>query len=253
MKEQSSTIFLNELIEVFLHNFIYYIPSEIIFDGVLEQLEGQLEDNFFDELSLLDIHEGIAQITNEDAFELNTLLFDKRPLLDKNIFVILEKNLEMVAIVFQFVIEKYLEQLLFYLFISKWLITYFKKYNPNVKQLSIIGAFKLQHENFSVHLKDFYNRFEAFIDINFEPDLLTQKLVTVHFPDLISRYIQSTVKTVNKNTSKINPEIEDNQPKENNKQLEKRTTKKKKQRPQIIDNEIEKMILEGVFKVKMRN
>ena len=68
MERLQANNYLNELIEVFLHNFIYYIPSEIIFDGVLEQLEGQLEDDFFDELSFLDIHEGISQITNEDAF-----------------------------------------------------------------------------------------------------------------------------------------------------------------------------------------
>ena len=253
MEKQAANNYLNELIEVFLHNFIYYVPSEIIFDGVLEQLEGQLEDDFFDELSFLDIHEGIAQITNEDAFELNTLLFDKRSLFEKNIFSLLEKNSEIEATVFQFVVEKYLEQLLFYLFISKWLITYLKKYNPTIDQLSIIGAFKLQYENFSVHLKDFYHNFKAFIDINFEPEFSSKKLVAEYFPDLISRYIKSIDKTVDKNIDDINFNDEDNKPKEEIQPHKESTTKIKRHRPQIIDNEIENMILEGVFKVKMSN
>ncbi|PHQ55825.1 MAG: hypothetical protein COC16_04480 [Lutibacter sp.] len=253
MERLQANNYLNELIEVFLHNFIYYIPSEIIYDGVLEQLEGQLEDDFFDELSFLDIHEGIAQITNEDAFELNSLLFDKRSSLEKNIFALLEIKLEMEARVFQFVIEKYLNQLIFYLFITEWLTLNLKNYNKDDIHISIIGAFKIQHENFNVHLKDFYNSFEALIDINLQPDFSTQKLVAEYFLDLISRYNQSKIKTIEKNTSDINPEINDNQPLEENQQPEKRTSKKKIQRPHIIDTEIENMILEGVFKVKMSN
>jgi hypothetical protein len=253
MERLQANSYLNELIEVFLHNSIYYVPSEIIFDGVLEQLEGQLEDDFFDELSFLDIHEGIAQITNEDAFELNSLLFDKRSSLEKNIFDLLEIQLEMESNIFQLVIEKYFDQLIFYLFITKWLTLNLKNYNKSDIHISIIGAFKIQHENFNAHLKDLYNSFEALIDINLQPDFSTQKLIAKYIPDLISRYIKSIDKTVDKNIDDINFNNEDKKPKEEIQPREESTTKKKKQRPQIIDREMEKLILEGVFKVKIRN
>ena len=116
MKEQSVTTFLNDLVKVFLQNSIFYIPREIIFDGLLEKHEGEIEDSFFDNLSLLDINKGISHFKNEDAVEVNGILFEKRSLLEENIFNLLEKNNDFTPIIYQFTIEKYFDQLLFYLF-----------------------------------------------------------------------------------------------------------------------------------------
>lgn len=86
MKEQSATIFLNDLIEVLLQNFIFYIPREIMYDVILDKLKGEIEDNFFNELSLLNIDKGISHFKNEDALEVNNILFEKRPILEENTF-----------------------------------------------------------------------------------------------------------------------------------------------------------------------
>ena len=91
MEEKSTTNFLRELNEGLLHNIIYYIPSELIFEGVLDQIE-DLPDYFFDELSLMDINKGIYQIDNTDALELNHLLLKKRNLLEKNTFKLVDLN-----------------------------------------------------------------------------------------------------------------------------------------------------------------
>ena len=64
MKKQHTTEFLNSLLAVFLNNFIFYLPSEILFDGVLEQLEGEISDDLFNELSFLEIDKGIAIVQN---------------------------------------------------------------------------------------------------------------------------------------------------------------------------------------------
>ena len=77
----------------------------------------------------------------------------------------------------------------------------------------------------------------------------TEKLVTEHFPDLISRYIQST-KVGAKNTSENITEIENKKDDKKIQQPEKKTSPKRKERPNISDIEIEELILKKVFKVK---
>jgi hypothetical protein len=76
MKQHSIPNFLNELVEVFLHNLIFYIPSELIFHGVLDQLEEELPDDLFDELSMLGINKGIYGFFNEDGLEISQRLFE---------------------------------------------------------------------------------------------------------------------------------------------------------------------------------
>ena len=65
-------------------------------------------------------------------------------------------------------------------------------------------------------------------------------------------FVKATNKSIaDKDVNKINSNVENKKHPEENLPLKKKTTPKKKQKPQIIDNEIEKMILEGVFKVKV--
>ncbi len=143
MKEPINMTYLNDLIEVFLHNLIYYIPSEIIFDGVLEQIEEEIEDNFFDELSIFDNFNGISNINNEDALEINTRLFEKRSLFEQNIFKLIEKNKVLTTAEFQFIIDKYFDQLILYLFLTEWLTENLNKYHKSNLNFTIVGAFKL--------------------------------------------------------------------------------------------------------------
>ena len=250
MKEQQNTFFLNEMIETFLHNFIYYIPSEIILDGVLEQIENEIEDDFFDELSIFDNYNGIGIFNNEDAIEINTRLLEKRSLLEQNIFKLLEKSTELSSSEFQFIIDKYFDQLILYLFLTKWLTDNLKKYNKEVLHIALIGAFKLQHENFNAHLRDLYTNFENLIDLEKEHDFSIVNFVMIHVPNIVATYSKILDKISDKNTTE-QIEGHHNQELENNKQLKKKISKKKKVRPQINDSEIEKLILERVFKVKI--
>ena len=253
MEEQINKTFLNELIAIFLHNFIYYIPSEIILEGVIEQIEEEIEDDFFDQLSLFDNYIGIANINNEDTLEINTRLFEKRSLFEQNIFKLLEKNNVLSPFEFQFIIDKYFDQLILYLFVTKWLIDNLKKYNKGKIHLALIGAFNLQYENFNAHLRDFYTNFGNLLDLEKEHDFSTVNFIMIHVPEIISTYTKilnkiSDESSNNKIEENLKPAIEN---KENNQQPKKKVTKKKKVRPQINDKEIEKMILERVFKVKM--
>jgi hypothetical protein len=249
MKEQS-TIFLNQLIEVLLNNFIYYIPSEIIFDGVLDELEGEIEDSFFDELSLLDINQGIYNISNDDALELNNKLLEKRSLLEKNIFDLIQINKDITPIEFQIIVEKYFKKLFFYLFISDWLATNLKRYNEENLNITLIGAFELQHQSLSSHLIEVHKYFGLLIENNQEYNFSSEKLVREHFPDLVSRYNQIVSNETINNEDKIIAGEKKLQHKVQH-QSENNIKPIKKQRPTLSDKEVERTILESVFKVKM--
>jgi len=253
MKEQINKTFLNELTEIFIHNFIYYIPSEIILEGVIEQIEDEIEDDFFDQLSLFDNYSGIAIFNNEDALEINTRIFEKRSLFEQNIFKLLDKNKSLSPYEFQFIIDKYFDKLILYLFLTKWLIDNLKKYNKGKIHLTLIGAFNLQYENFNAHLRDFYTNFGNLLDLEKEHDFSTVNFVLVYVPELVSTYTKilnkiSAESNKDEKEENLKPAIENN---ENNQQPKKKVPKKKKVRPQINDREIEKMILERVFKIKM--
>ena len=119
--ETAVNVLLDELLNVFYHKFIYYLPSEIIIDGVLEQLKDDIDDDFFDEFYFIDNYLGNSKFYNEDALELNTLLSEKRSFLQQNTFKLVEKRGELSEFEFLVIIEKYYEKLSLFIYISEWL------------------------------------------------------------------------------------------------------------------------------------
>ena len=257
MKKHSLPIFLNELIDVLLDNLLFYIPSELFFNGVREQIvREQKEDlpvHFFDEILFLDLHHGMHLVTNEDVIELNQRLSEKRSLLEEITFALLEKNKEVTPLEFQIIIEKYYEQLLFYLYITDWLITNLNKYHHTDIHIGIMVSFKLQNDYLSVHLKNIFSYFGHLIDLEKQQDFSAEKIALEHFPDLISRCQQSEIKNFLKKEGEISTEIEVKEGTKKALDTQKKAHPKKKQRPDISNTEIEEMVLEGVFKIKTRH
>jgi len=251
MEKNSIQYFLDELIEVFLHNLVFYIPIEIIREDVLDQIEDEIPDKFLDELSLLNIEKGICQITNEDAIEVNQLLLTKKDLLERNIFTLLEKSKQLSNLEFQIIIERYFDQLLFYLLITEWLSVNLKKFNKTNIKFPIIGTFKFQHEYLRTHLDDIYRYFETFIDIQREQDFSVENMLVEHIPDLISRYSKAVNKNDLKNQGEDKTEIISKESTKERLEPIKKSLPKKRQRPIISEEDIEEMILKSVFKVQM--
>ena len=256
MKQHTTITFVNDLIGVLLQNLIYYIPSELITGEVLTQIEENIPDSFFDELSLFDLEKGVFLIHNEDTFAINKKLLEKRALLENNLFSLLQKSKEITPMKFEFMLQKYCDQLVFFLFITDWLISNLKKYHKEVLSLPLIGSFKLQHEYLLSHLKEIHNYFAASIDIEKEYHFTAEKLVMEYFPDLISRCQQVTLSNENSiddtsilenETTEIVSDVDSKQQKNKSG----KNLKKEKVRPQLVDEEIERMILKNVFKVKI--
>ena len=251
--ETAVNVLLDELLNVFYHKFIYYLPSEIIIDGVLEQLKDDIDDDFFDEFYFIDNYLGNSKFYNEDALELNTLLSEKRSFLQQNTFKLVEKRGELSEFEFLVIIEKYYEKLSLFIYISEWLSINIKKYNGEDIHISIIGAFKIQQQYFLSHLKDVCNYFGEFLDLEMEFDFSKQSFITRYLSELSSRYVKIVSdleeKVANKKLEKKEDEINTSNQKPIKEQSEIINTKKKRQRPVIDEKKIEKMILEKVFKI----
>lgn len=248
--EKSVTPVLNDLIAVLFNNLIYYVPSEIIIDVVFEQIEEELPDNYFDHLNLFVLENGISQINDEDVLEISQRLLNKRLQLEENIFKLESKSKEMLPIVFEIIIQKYYNQLLFFLFISDWLIANLKKYNKGNIHLGIIGAFKNQYEYLKSHLKDYLTYFGNNIDVEKEYFFTPETLVMEYIPDLLSRFNQIGSNNFVENSSETLEElVAIDTSKQHLKPILKQKVKKK--RPEISDEKIDKMILESVFNIKL--
>jgi len=244
-------VLLDELLSVFYHKFIYYVPRKIIIEQVLEQLKDDIDDDFFDEFYFIDNLLGSSKFYNEDALELNTLLQEKRSFLQQNTFNLVEKSKEMTEFEFLIVIEKYYEFLMLFVYITEWLSENLKKHNGDDIHLSIIGAFGIQMQDFMSHLKDVCNYFGVFIDFEREYDFSMRSFITNYMNELISRYVKITNNQIASSTDE--QLVENSKKIENsNQELSQKQVKKKRQRPELDKKKIETMILSQVFNVNLK-
>ena len=240
-------VLLDELLSVFYHKFIYYVPSEIIIEGVIDQLNGEIEDDFFDEFYFIDNYEGSSKFCNMDALEMNLLLADKRSFLQQNTFKLVEKSKEITEFQFLIIIEKYYEFLLLFNYITEWLSVNLKKYNGEDIHLSIIGAYGIQMQYFRTHLEDVCNYFGGLIDLDKEYDFSMKPFVMRYLSELISRY-----EKIARNTEEKAEKLENCNQEITQKQVDVTKVKNKKHRPELDDNKIEAMILTQVFNVNQK-
>ncbi|SNR51444.1 hypothetical protein SAMN06265371_104178 [Lutibacter agarilyticus] len=252
-KIKNTTLFLDELVEVFFHKSIYYIPSEIIPENAKDAVRLQIKLNYFDQYYFADNELGFSAFNNNDAKDLNSNLIGKRAFLEQNTFKLIKKKkkLEFLAI-----IEKYYEYLMLFIDFTEWLITNIKKYNGENVDLSIIGAFQVQHQFFIKHLKDICNYFGELLNLEKDFNFTVGLFVFEYLPDILSRYskmIENRDEVVVQN--EINKkELKQKKSEDTNqeiikKQSKKLVAKKVKEKPQLDLDEIESMILINVFNV----
>ena len=240
-------VLLDELLSVFYHKFIYYVPSEIIIEGVIDQLKGEIDDDFFDEFYFIDNYEGSSKFYNTDALELNLLLADKRSFLQQNTFKLVEKSKEITEFEFLIIIEKYYEFLLLFNYITEWLSVNLKKYNGEDIHLSIIGAYGIQMQYFRSHLEDVCNYFGGFIDLEKEYDFSMKPFVMRYLSELFSRY-----EKIASNAEEQAEKLENCNQETTQKQVDNTKVIKNKQRPELDEKKIEAIILSQVFNVNQK-
>jgi len=244
--EVATDVLLDELLAVFYQKLIYYVPSEIITENALNEIDTEFKDDLLDELCFIDEQMGVCGFSKEDSLELNTLLMDKRSFLQKNTFKLLEKSKELNALEFNVIIVNYHEFLSLFIYITEWMRLNVKKYNGDSVNLGIVGSFGIQLSYFVTHLNDINNYFGVFIGSEITYDFSMQNFVMKYMPELVSRYVK-----IAKNTKEKSEGI----------QIEKLeqtpivvpSVKKKRQRPQLDDGQVEAILLEHVFNVRQED
>ena len=140
--------------------------------------------------------------------------------------------------------------------LTEWLITNIKKYNGENVNLSIIGAFQVQHQFFIKHLKDICNYFGELLNLEKDFNFTAGLFVFEYLPDILSRYskmVDNRDEVVVENDSS-KKELKQEKSEDTNqeiikKQSKKLVAKKVKEKPQLDLEEIESMILINVFNV----
>jgi hypothetical protein len=249
MKKQSTDIFFDSLVEVLFQDLGFYIPSAIIYDKLLTELGDSIPECFLDELHILDLVGGFGRFEVE---EFNERLLQKRDFLEKNIFKLLKKRGEVEISEFVYIIEKYLDQLAFYIFVTGWLKTNLKLFNKDKINIIIIGSFEIQHECFRFHLQEFTRCFGSLTDKSFKKDFTVYELVKDYIVDLISRY-NLTGEKGNPNLEVETLGFEHNELKKENQNSERLIIDEEKapKKQLLTENEIEDFLLESVFNVKL--
>ena len=246
MEKLATEEFLDKLIEIFFHKFIFYFPSDVVTDTLIDQLDDDYDGRLIDTLLFIDSELGITDFNNDDVLELNNYLLEKRSLLQQNMFKLLDKSKELTEFEFLVIIEKYYEFLMLFIHISEKLTLNLKKCIGADVHLGIVGAFGIQLNFYIAHLKEICNYFGAFIDLDVEFDFSKQTIVLRYLPEIISRYVViSDVIIESQEREKLENNTEDLE-----KVPSKNSSKNKKIKLELNEKKIEAMILNQVFNVE---
>lgn len=255
MDEQSLDQFFDKLIKVLLSDLAFYIPSAIIPAHVLDKLKNDIPEGFLNELSILVFNQGVAEF---EMKEFDERLLLKRALLEKNIALLLRKRKELDELDFNYILEKYFDQVEFYFFLTNWLSANLSLYNKEQVDIVIIGAFQIQNEFYKTHYTELINLFYVSKNLKLREYFNILELLNKYFPDLISRYglsnealtIQSDYKIPQEELNEnIKTEADDND--EKTAMREAISKNKIKKEPLITQKASDDFILESVFNVKL--
>jgi hypothetical protein len=193
-----------ELLIAELYNyFIFYLPKEAIINA-FEQYGIKAED-----LQLLEanfnkvnyIHQSNWFLFDEDPFDISELTF-KTINLSKNTFKLFEFKESLQAETFQFILEKYVEQVEFYFNVATLLVENYEQYCPfQTKELKKI--IELQQLILKNHLTEVQNKFipsTTYINLSKISNSLNFKQELVNSSKEIKKYIFDKKKVKNKLT-----------------------------------------------------
>ncbi|MCH4553549.1 hypothetical protein [Aestuariibaculum lutulentum] len=227
-----------ELIKHLWVEFVFYIPDSPLFVEALKNIDLFADKRHFNTVFVLDYYKGPI-LLKEDRDNSKTIL--KNATLEQNIFELLKKKGELETYEFNYISEKYLEQIEVLSYIANWLaenLKTFIKYDSNIS-----GLFKLQQTNYQSHLNTFIQHFGSKKGIrkDLNPDL--ENLLKAHYIDL--KNAMSKGQNLELNSSLPEDKLTDTVTTQNTIN----TRSKIKKQPLISQEEAEISILKSVFKV----
>lgn len=146
----------NELVNEFHKNYIFFIPSKIVLNDLINKPELTKLKHLFDRVLAIDNTFQVVPIEELNSYK---YIIIKADLLEKNIFKLLDKKGEAPDIQFNFILEKYYQQVEFYyqtseFYLSNLSLPIFDNINDTIK-----GLFTIQHDNYKKHLEGINKQF----------------------------------------------------------------------------------------------
>ncbi len=209
---------------------IFYVPRSIIPEDKKELFSASKFDSVFHRIAIINKKGDIQELKSNIKL---IQLIEKPSCLDNNIFLLLEKKEELKPNPFNFLLEKYIEQLNFYVLISDWMD---KNIAVDIQDLDsgIKSYFELQKKIFQKHLEVFQNNFLSnAISLSKPVDVF--KYIKKDFPPF-KQFIKI------QNESDLRPNLNTNKKKGSN---------RKQKLILITDDESKNFLLNTVFKLKL--
>lgn len=209
---------------------IFYVPRSIIPEDKKELFSASKFDSVFHRIAIINKKGDIQELKSNIKL---IQLLEKPSCLDNNIFLLLEKKEILKPNPFNFLLEKYIEQLNFYVLISDWMDKNIAVDIPDLDS-GIKSYFELQKKIFQKHLEVFQNNFLSNTTSLSKPvDVF--KYIKKDFPPF-KHFINI------QNESDLRPNLNTNKKKGSN----------RKQKPILItDDESKNFLLSTVFKLKL--
>ncbi|WP_053977302.1 hypothetical protein [Mangrovimonas xylaniphaga] len=223
-------------------DFLFFIPNDSILAEELLKIEALKEKDFFDKALLFDNYAGPIEL---DSKRDSAKMMLKAGTLEKNFFQLLHKKGESEALEFDYVAKKYLEQLEAICYVTGWLNDNMTQYLDNLNEATPL--FRLQHTNYTEHRNLFVQHFckPNFQAQNVKPNI--KSIIGDSFDEL---------QKLNDNGFSFEG-VHNQTPKEpltNTPQKIKAKTitdKPVKKQPLISNEEAERSILKGIFRLDL--
>ena len=221
--------FCNNLISKIWSNVIFFIIKDNIPVDISEKIEPIIELDIWNKLFVVDYT--LGPVVYQKGIDKNGILL-KGSELEQIIFILFEKKNTLKTHEFNYVFEKYFEQLDCLLYLTNWLQNNLNYIDETDEE--VLGLFKIQFLNFKKHFKEvvkhfFPNkldlpptRFDAFSIIEDNFGNLSQSIKNKTLPKLDFNYENNSIKK----TSKI------------------------KKTPLISEEEADKAVLKSIFNIE---
>lgn len=244
MGKDSLEKFFMKLNKNLFEELLFYIPEHLIADELL--IENNLLElkKYFQTVIYMDRMKGPV-LLEESKSKLNMIL--RTSFLEKNIFILLKKKDKESKATFNFILEKYVNQIQGYCFVSKWMADNIETTVVKDLNTKAINSFKEQSECYRIHLADIKSHFQNEEIVVLRESTVSNDSIEEYIPKLMEQ-IQSLDEKIDMKTALLDSIV-----KEVTSEAVKSNPEKVAQKKKLLisQNEADEFILRTVFNLTL--
>lgn len=228
-------------IDILLEGYIFYVPKKVFSSFLLEQFEGKIDDDYFDNAHLIvkgDFGKGGLR-------ELQRLQFEKVTKLEGIYFDLVQLEQDLSQKQFEKLIHKYIDYVEFLASLAKWFAEHLGTYFEIEEDMEAYGLFANQWNHFSMHFLELYRAFGESYKYQITAFYSVEEFIGKYLPDFVGRFEKFSRKFPfdyeEEDFIETTPIV---------KPTPKKQKKKKQKRVLITDEQADLFLLETVFNVK---